>query len=245
MSLPTGDGGDARPRLTGDEQTAARADGAPSPGKVGSGAPVIAVGSSAGGVDALKRLLSVLPKDANLSVVVVQHLSPTHESLLTSALQGVSPLGVVEVRDGMSVAGGQVHVIPPNTVLVLEGDRLRLHRRDESARPPMPIDTFMRSVAAERGARAVGIVLSGTGSDGTQGLAAIRGAGGRTYAQEPSTAADVVDLILPPEAIAADLMALAYGEPAPSDGDRAHEPDAEEAIRQILHLLEARTAVDG
>jgi len=255
MSLPTGDSGDARPRLTGDEQTAARADGAPSPGKVGSGAPVIAVGSSAGGVDALKRLLSVLPKDANLSVVVVQHLSPTHESLLTSALQGVSPLGVVEVRDGMSVAGGQVHVIPPNTVLVLEGDRLRLHRRDEAARPPMPIDTFMRSVAAERGARAVGIVLSGTGSDGTQGLAAIRGAGGRTYAQEPSTAAhdgmprsaisaDVVDLILPPEAIAADLMALAYGEPAPSDGDRAHEPDAEEAFRQILHLLKVRTAVD-
>ena len=122
---------------------------------------LVAVGASAGGLEALKRL-SALSKDANVAVVVIQHLSPSHESLLTAALRAASPLRVVEVQDGMRIAAGHVHVIPPNTALVLEGDRLRVHRRDESARPPMPIDTFMRSLAAERKASAIGVVLSGT-----------------------------------------------------------------------------------
>ena len=154
------------------------------------------------GAEAAPRALS---KDANVAVVVIQHLSPSHESLLTAALRAASPLRVVEVQDGMRIAAGQVHVIPPNTALVLEGDRLRVHRRDESARPPMPIDTFMRSLAAERKASAIGVVLSGTGSDGTQGLKAIRAAGGRTYAQEPSTA---VHEGMPRSAIAADVVDL-------------------------------------
>ncbi len=255
MSLSKGDTSNAGPREAGEERSHVPEDGPPSGATAGERAPLIAIGASAGGLEALKRLLGALQEDANLSIVVVQHLSPTHDSLLTSALHAATPLGVVEVRDGMRLAAGQVHVIPPNAALVLEGDHLRLHARDEAARPPMPIDTFMRSVAAQRGAGAVGIVLSGTGSDGTLGLTAIRAAGGRTYAQEPSTAvhdgmprsaiaADAVDLILPPEAIAADVVALARGAPAPSDGERAHEPEADDAFRQILHLLKVRTAVD-
>ena len=117
------------------------------------------------GAEAAPRALS---KDANVAVVVIQHLSPSHESLLTAALRAASPLRVVEVQDGMRIAAGHVHVIPPNTALVLEGDRLRVHRRDESARPPMPIDTFMRSLA-ERKASAIGVVLSGTGSTARRG----------------------------------------------------------------------------
>jgi two-component system, chemotaxis family, CheB/CheR fusion protein len=216
-------------------------------------APLVAIGASAGGVDALKRLLGTLPAGVNLSIVVIQHLSPSHESLLASALSAGSQLPVVEVRDGMRVGIGQVHVIPPNTALVLEGDRLRLHPRDESARPPLPIDTFMRSLAV-RGEAAIGVVLSGTGADGTQGLQAIRMAGGRTYAQEPSTAvhgamprsaiaADAVDLILAPEDIARDLAALARGAPAPSEADD-DGGDRDVPFRQILHLLTVKTGVD-
>jgi two-component system, chemotaxis family, CheB/CheR fusion protein len=216
---------------------------------------VVAVGASAGGLDALKRLLGAISPEASLALVVVQHLSPSHESLLTSALRAASPLAVVEVNDGMPLAARRVHVIPPNVALVLDGGRLRLHRRDPSDRPPMPIDTFMRSLAAERKAGAVGVVLSGTGSDGTQGLRAIRDAGGRTYAQAPATAAhdgmprsaiaaDVVDQILAPEAIAADLAALADGAPAPSEREVAPGPADEDAFPQILQLLRQRTAVD-
>src|SRR6266545_4423068 len=150
---------------------------------------VVAVGASAGGLEPLKRLLGAVPRDANLAIVVIQHLSPTRESLLTSALQAASPLTVMEVHDGMPLAAGQVQVIPPNMTLALQDGRLRLHPRDDSERPPMPIDTFMRSLAAERKTEAIGVVLSGMGSDGTEGLKAIRAAGGRTYAQDPSTTA--------------------------------------------------------
>jgi two-component system, chemotaxis family, CheB/CheR fusion protein len=216
-------------------------------------ATVVAVGASAGGVEAVKRLLGALPRETNLSVVVVQHLSPSHESLLASALGAASPLPVVEVRDGMRVAAGQVHVIPPNTALVLEGDELRLQPRDAAERPPLPIDTFMRSLAT-RGERAIGVVLSGTGADGTLGLQAIRAAGGRTYAQDPWTAehdgmprsaiaADAVDVVLVPEDIARDLAALARGAPAPSDAEDAGG-DRDGSFAQVLELLRVNTGVD-
>ena len=222
---------------------------------IGEQTPVIAVGASAGGVEALKRLLGAVPRGANLAIVVVQHLSPSHGSLLTAALHAASPLNVVEVQDGMPLTAGQVHVIPPNMALALQGGHLRLHPRDDAARPPMLIDTFMRSLAAERKAEAIGVVLSGMGSDGTEGLKAIRAAGGRTYAQDPSTAthdamprsaiaADVVDLILAPEEIAADLAALARGEPVPSEEDVARAREGDDAFRQIVHLLNVRTGVD-
>ena len=204
-------GGDAsgRPLARADEQGPYAAEGAApaAPAR----APIVAIGASAGGVEALRRLLGALPLDANLAIVVVQHLSPSHGSMLTSALAPCTPLRVVEVRDGMRLEAGQVHVIPPNTTLVLEGGVLRLRPRDDAARPPMPIDTFMRSLAGLREG-AIGVVLSGAGSDGTQGLRAIQVAGGRTYAQAPSTAlhdamprsaiaADAVDLILSPQEI--------------------------------------------
>jgi two-component system, chemotaxis family, CheB/CheR fusion protein len=216
--------------------------------------PVVAVGASAGGVDALKRLLGALPAGTNLSIVVVQHLSPSHESLLTSALAPATKLPVVEVRDGMRIEAGRVHVIPPNTTLVLEGDELRLHPRDQAARPPLPIDAFMRSLAARRD-RAIGVVLSGDGADGTEGLKAIQMGGGRTYAQVPSTAvhdamprsaiaADAVDLILAPEDIARDLAALATGVTPPSTATEDAGPEQEAPFRQLVQLVKVKLGVD-
>jgi two-component system CheB/CheR fusion protein len=231
---PAGEG--VSPSLSGDER-----------------APIIAVGASAGGIEALKHLLGSLPEDARLTLVIIQHLSPSHESVLASSLQPMSRLPVLEVRDGMPVETGKVYVIPPNTALVLREGKLHLHARDRTERPPLPVDAFMRSLAAERGAGAVGIVLSGMGSDGTRGLQAIRAAGGKAYAQDPSTAlhdsmprsaiaADAVDLILSPEEIARDLAALASGTAAPSDGERGEEEQS--AFRQILVLLKKRTGID-
>ncbi len=253
-----GEGGQVRPRAVPDEGSSPSGD--PSRARQAlDRTPVVAIGASAGGLEALKRLLGALPPGANLAAVVVQHLSPSHESLLASALHAASPLSVVEAQDGMPITAGQIHVIPPNTSLTIEGGRLRLRPRVTSDRPPMPVDTLMRSLAAERKAESVGVVLSGTGSDGTEGLRAIRTAGGRTYAQEPSTAvhdgmprsaisADVVDLILPPEGIAADLAAIARGAPMPSDGVLAGAESAaggeEAAFRQMVQLLRVRTGVD-
>src|SRR5512134_1492649 len=136
MSGTSSDDGAARPRpeVEGQHPVAREGRSPPASGP----APIVAIGASAGGVEALKQLLRALPAGANLSIVVVQHLSPTHESLLTSALTAASPLPVLEVTDGMQVGVGRVHVIPPNTALVLEGHRLGLHPRDAPARPPLP-----------------------------------------------------------------------------------------------------------
>ena len=133
-----GDDGNSRPRCGEEDGSSAVEDavGSRTPQGVRA-APIVAVGASAGGLDALKRLLGALSRDAKLAVVVVQHLSPAHHSLLTSALHGATALDVVEVQDGMPVAAGQVHVIPPNTSLALEGDHLRLKEaevRDRSGR---------------------------------------------------------------------------------------------------------------
>jgi two-component system, chemotaxis family, CheB/CheR fusion protein len=237
------------------EQASRREQAWPSGRLVEDRAPLVAVGASAGGLEALKRLLGALPIDADLALVVIQHLSPTHESLLTSSLRSSSPLPVIDVQDDMPVEPGTVHVIPPNATLVLESGRLRLHRRSVSERPPMPIDAFMRSLAAERQRDAIGVVLSGTGSDGTHGLEAIRAAGGRTYAQDPSTAlhdgmprsaitADVADVILSPEAIAGELAAFARAMAAPSDGEGAPAVDGDATFRQILELMKERKGVD-
>jgi two-component system CheB/CheR fusion protein len=228
-------------------------ESAPSATATPGAVPVVAIGASAGGVGALKRLLGALADDLKYALVVVQHLSPSHDSLLTSALAPATKLPVIEVRDAMHVQPGRVHVIPPNTTLVLEGDLLRLQPRDHALRPPLPIDALMRSIAS-RAAGAIGVVLSGTGADGTEGLKAIQMGGGRTYAQAPSTAvhdamprsaiaADAVDLILSPEEIARDIAAVARGEPSPSHADDdAGERDA--TFLEIVHLLQAKTGVD-
>ncbi len=149
---------------------------------------IVGIGASAGGLEACQELLRHLPADTGLGFVLVQHLDPSHASMLVDILQRVTKMPVVEAGDRMPVAQNRVHVIPPNRDMVLSGGKLRLTAPAEPRGLRMPIDTFFHSLADDAADRAVGIVLSGTGTDGTLGLGAIFGAGGLCLVQEPGSA---------------------------------------------------------
>src|SRR5216683_3006982 len=145
--------------------------------------PIVGIGASAGGLAAFIELLAAIPPGSGMAFVVVQHLDPTHVSMLGEALARATAMNVATAADGTVVEPNCVYVIPPNTAISLEGDSLRLLPRDQSRTPHLAIDNFFRSLAAQRGAQAIGVVLSGNGSDGTEGLRAIRAEGGITFAQ--------------------------------------------------------------
>jgi len=184
-------------------------------------APVIVgVGASAGGLDAFTSMLRKLPPDANLAIVFVQHLAPQHESALVTLLTGQSALPVVQAAEGMRVEPNHVYVIPPNRQLVVVGRELHISPRPADRSQYTPVDAFFTSLAQSAGRRSIGIVLSGTGSDGAVGLGEIKAAGGATIAQTPESAkydgmpraaiaTGVVDLVLSPAQIGPKLAQLA------------------------------------
>ena len=150
--------------------------------------PVVAIGASAGGLEAFEQFLAATPTNSGMAFVVVQHLDPTHTSILTEILQRSTSMQVVEAGDQMAVQPNRVYVIPPNREMGIAHGVLSLSVPQKQRAPHMPIDSFLRSLAEDKGEYAVGIVLSGTGSDGTLGLRAIHGAGGLCLVQDPSTA---------------------------------------------------------
>ena len=181
--------------------------------------PVVGIAASAGGLEAFTDLLSHLPTNTGMAFVLIQHLSPDHTSLLSEILGRVTPMPVQQVQDDTEVEPNQVYVIPPGTQLTLADGRFHLAPRQKSQGKYMPGDLFFKSLAAECGSKAIAIVLSGMDGDGSQGLQAIKLAGGVTFAQceatarfdsMPSTAVATghVDFVLPPEAIAAELVNL-------------------------------------
>ena len=149
---------------------------------------VVGLGASAGGLEALERFLAHVPASCGMAFVVVQHLDPTHPDLLVELLQRATPMPVLQVTDGLKLQPGQVHVIPPNRDLSLHRGRLHLLEPVAPRGLRLPIDFFFRSLALDRGNLAVGVVLSGMGSDGALGLRAIKDAGGLAFAQSPATA---------------------------------------------------------
>jgi two-component system CheB/CheR fusion protein len=185
--------------------------------------PVVGVGASAGGLEAFTQLLGALPPDTGMALVLIQHLDPAHRSFLREALARATQMPVVAIQDGMEVAPNHVYVIPPNVdVGILHGTLavLAQHRERDSRKPHMPIDFFFRALAADRGCQAIALVLSGTATDGTEGLRAIKAEDGVTFAQDPQSAkfggmpqsavaAGVVDLCLPIPKIAEELVRLA------------------------------------
>jgi two-component system CheB/CheR fusion protein len=221
--------------------------------------PIVGVGASAGGLEAISQLLEHLPPDCGMALVVVQHLAPAHESILAELLGHKSPLPVSEVTDGVAVEVDHVYVIPPGFGLGLEGDHLRLTPRDQSQHPPLPIDDFFRSLASARGRRAIGVVLSGAASDGTLGLAAIKAEGGITFAQDPASAAydgmpraaiaaGAADFILAPAKIAGELVRIARHPYVAPVGPAVALPEklgvAKELYPQIFDLLRQAFGVD-
>jgi two-component system CheB/CheR fusion protein len=181
---------------------------------------VVAIGASAGGVEALTDLMNYLPVDTGMAFVLVQHLDPKHHSILTELLSRKTAMSVTEVSDGVHTKPNHVYVIPPNTTMSISGHTLHLAPREESHGLHMPVDHFMRALAEQKGNRAIGVILSGSGSDGTLGMAEIQAHGGVTLAQDEESAkydgmprsaviAGCVDYVLPPKGIAKELARIA------------------------------------
>jgi len=150
--------------------------------------PIVGVGASAGGLEAFQTFLSAAPADAGLAYVLVQHLDPNHESMLADLLGRRTEMPVRQVSDGMNVEPNSVYLIPPNASLSIHDGSLRLSDFSEPRGFRRPIDVFFRSLAQDQGPNAACIVLSGTGADGSEGLRAVKEAGGLTLVQDPDTA---------------------------------------------------------
>ena len=181
--------------------------------------PIVGIGASAGGLEACTKLLENLPADTGMAFVLVQHLAPTKDSILAELLSKETSMPVREVQDGMTVEPDHVYVIPPNTALTVFHGVLRLLPRTETPALHMPIDFFFRSLAEDQGQHAVGIILSGTGSDGSLGIRDIKAAGGIVLSQDEQSAkysgmpksavaTGAVDFILPPDEMAAELKRI-------------------------------------
>jgi len=158
--------------------------------EIASNAPVrvVGIGASAGGMEAYKAFFDHMPPDSGLAFALIQHLDPSHASMLTDILQRFTAMSVLEAKDQMVVMPNTVYVIPPNRDMAIFHGALQLRVPESPRGQRMPVDSFMQSLAEEQGERAIGIILSGTGTDGTLGLRAIIGAGGTTLVQEPPTA---------------------------------------------------------
>ena len=149
---------------------------------------IVAIGASAGGIEALSDLISHLPADTGMAFVLVQHLDPKHHSILTELLARKTSMKVSEVSDGLLVKPNEVYVIPPNAMMSISSHTLHLSPREESRGMHMSVDHFMRSLAEQAGNRAIGVILSGSGSDGTLGMSEIQAHGGVTFAQDEASA---------------------------------------------------------
>ncbi|MDB5102911.1 MAG: methylase of chemotaxis methyl-accepting protein [Fibrobacteres bacterium] len=220
--------------------------------------PVVGIGASAGGLEAFTQLLSNLPDHPNMAFVLVQHLEPTHASHLREILSKSTGMPIQEVRDGMGIAADHIYIIPPNANMTMAHGVLHLTPRGDIRGAHLPIDTFLRSLAQDRLRHAIGVVLSGTGSDGTLGLAEIKAVGGITFAQEmdsakypampaSAVAMGVVDIVLPPADIARELIRMG-GHPYlghAAAGDTGHPfAGSEKEFDRILFLLRAVSGVD-
>ena len=217
--------------------------------------PIAAIGASAGGLEAFTELLSHLPSDTGMGFVLVQHLDPKHESMLTELISRSTKMPVVEVQEGMRVQANHVYVIPPNATMTIRDHTLHLTAR-EARGQHSPVDFFMRSLAESQGTNSLGVVLSGAGSDGSLGLAEIQAQGGVTFAQDETTAKydgmprsaialGCVDFVLPPAQIARELARIAHHPyVAPHQAAAVLVPEQDSALNTIFQLIRKSTGVD-
>ncbi len=212
--------------------------------------PIVALGASAGGLEAFEQFFRNVPPDIGLAFILVSHLDPDHVSLLGEILQRSTAMPVVEVRDQARVVPNHVYVMPPNRDMAIFHGVLQLSVPEAPRGQRMPIDAFLRALAEDQGEHAIGIILSGTGTDGTLGLRAILGAGGVTLVQEPASAkydgmptsaiqAGYASQVLAPENMPAALRHLAD---LPAPQQQASIPAG--GMNRILMLLRAGTGHD-
>ena len=232
---------------------------APAPAEApAAGFPIVGIGASAGGLAAFEAFFSGMPADTDpgMAFVLVQHLAPDHKSILTDLIRRYTRMPVFEVEDGMVVRPNCAYIIPPNRDMAFLNGTLQLMEPCAPRGQRLPIDFLFRSMAQDQHERAIGIVLSGTGSDGTQGVRAIKGEGGMVMAQNLASteydgmprqalATGLVDYELPPAEMPAQLMAYvahAFGRPPRTASVLV--PKTENALKKIFILLRAQTGHD-
>ena len=217
---------------------------------------IVGLGASAGGVDALRDFFAHVPDESGLAFVVILHLSPTHESRLAEIIQTTTAIPVTQVHERVRVEPNHIYVIPPSRSLSMVDGDLALSDIRAIEERRAPIDIFFRTLAATHPSRAVGVVLSGTGADGSMGLKTIKEGGGVCLAQDPaeaqygemprnSIATGVVDHVLPAAGIPAKIIALREHIALPSIASPSEpgEPD-EHALRDLFAQLKAGTGHD-
>ena len=213
---------------------------------------VVGIGASAGGLESLKEFFSAMPADSGLAFVVVQHLDPHHTSYMADILAKHTEMNVIEVADGMAVAAKHVYTIPPNKFLRIQQGRLYLSEIEKRDGMRMPIDFFFRSLAEDQRERAVCVIFSGSGSDGTLGLREVRAAGGLTIVQQPETAqfdamltsaiaTGMVDCVLPLGEIPDAIQRYT---PHVRSADRSTDREKLEQLDAILELLATQSGND-
>ena len=179
--------------------------------------PVVGIGSSAGGLEALELFFSNVPSDTNMAFVIIQHLSPKHKSIMADILMKYTQMKVLQIEDNQEIKTNHVYLNPPDKNVVILNRRLHLTEPTQTHGVNLPIDCFFRSLSEDQGEKAICIILSGTATDGTLGLNAIKGAGGMAMVQDPDSAkyagmpssaiaAGLVDFILPVEKIPEELV---------------------------------------
>jgi len=218
--------------------------------------PIVGIVASAGGLDAFKKFFSEMPADSGIAFILIPHLDPTHESLMVELLSKLTSMPVVEAQQDMAVHVNSVYIIPPKHFLAISNGRLQLSEPPQRRGWQTSIDFFLRSLAKDQGERAIGIVLSGTGSHGTLGIREIKLAGGLVMAQQPQSAeydqmpqnaidTGVIDCVLPPEEMPAALVKFVqqpYLSNVHNASDRSAQPTA--LLDEILKLLLSQTKYD-
>jgi two-component system, chemotaxis family, CheB/CheR fusion protein len=227
-------------------------------GAEAAGFPVVGIGASAGGLAAFEAFFSAMPtgRETGMAFILVQHLAPDHKSILSELVRRYTRMRVFEVEDGMTVRPDCAYIIPPNRDMAFLNGTLQLLEPAAPRGQRLPIDFFFRSLAQDQRERAICIVLSGTGSDGTQGVRAVKGEGGMAMAQTPESteydgmprsaiATGLVDFVLPPAQMPAQLLAYAghaFGR-APH-AVSAPAPKAEGLLKKVFLLLRSQTGHD-
>ena len=217
--------------------------------------PIVGIGASAGGLEALELFLRNVPEVSGMAFVIVQHLDPTHKGIMAELLQRATAMPVVQVKDRTRVQPDCVYVIPPNKDMsILHGV---LHLLDPAAPRGLrlPIDFFFRSLADDREERSIGVILSGMGTDGTMGLKAIKEKAGVVFVQEPASAkfdgmprsainAGLADIVAPVEALPGKILAYLQHAPLITKPGLAQEDKAQSALEKVAILLRAQTGHD-
>ena len=216
---------------------------------------IVGLGASAGGLDALEQFLSRVPAASGMAYIVVQHLDPTHKALLVELLQRATAMHVCEAVESMCVEADVVYVIPPNRELTVVDGALRLAQPAQPRGLRLPIDLLFSSLASDQRARAVGVVLSGMGSDGTLGLKAIHAQGGLTAAQQPDSAqfdsmprsaiaAGCADIVALPADLPLRILRSTGGASGSAPAAQAEDDSDAGALAAIIALLRERTKHD-